>query len=30
MRPDAPGPDVSSRAMIDPFVYEHQFRPGAR
>ena len=30
MRPDIPGPDVSSRRMIDPFVPEDALRPGAR
>ena len=30
MRPGVPGPDVSSRRMIDPFVGEDAARPGAR
>jgi hypothetical protein len=29
MRPDVPGPDVSSRRMIDPFVPSDGARPGA-
>jgi len=29
MRGDVPGPDVASRRMIDPFVYEDRFRPGS-
>jgi len=29
MRGDVPGPEVASRHMIDPFVYEDLFRPGS-
>ncbi|HZI90153.1 MAG TPA: hypothetical protein VFD31_00830 [Thermoleophilaceae bacterium] len=29
MRRDVPGPDVASRRMIDPFVYNDRFRPGS-